>query len=206
MEQDLEGQAGYRRSTGSRRGEARCRDLLERVTQDLAANGLVGFSLRRAARSAGTTHKVLLYYFDGVDDLLRQAVVQLRARRIEGALAATRAPGHDSLAARVQAIWPVLTGVESGQLALDQAIGLAMYDPERYAELGRGASELYLPTLRSICPAHWSDQRKEEVSEMILGVLRGFLVHWRTGGSADGVDAGFAALVRALEREEAAER
>ncbi|WP_255528163.1 hypothetical protein [Streptacidiphilus sp. P02-A3a] len=40
---------------------------------------------------------------------------------------------------------------------------------------------------------------------MIRAVLRGFLVHWRTGGSVDGVDAGFAALVRALEREEAAD-
>jgi AcrR family transcriptional regulator len=65
------GRAGYRRSAGSPRGEARRRQLLERVTDDLAANGLVDFSLRRAARAAGTTHKVLLYYFDGADDLLR---------------------------------------------------------------------------------------------------------------------------------------
>jgi hypothetical protein len=32
--------------------------LLDRVTDDL------GFSLRRAARAAGTTHKVLLYHFE----------------------------------------------------------------------------------------------------------------------------------------------
>jgi hypothetical protein len=31
---------------------------------------LVEFSLRRAARAADTTHKVLLYHFDGVDDLI----------------------------------------------------------------------------------------------------------------------------------------
>ena len=59
------GRAGYRRSTGSPRGEARRRELLDRVTDDLAVNGLVDFSLRRAARAAGTTHKVLLYHFDG---------------------------------------------------------------------------------------------------------------------------------------------
>ena len=62
--------ASRRRSTGSRRGEARRRELLDRVTEDLAVNGLVDFSLRRAARAAGTTHKVLLYYFDGAEDLL----------------------------------------------------------------------------------------------------------------------------------------
>src|SRR6476660_6224593 len=88
------GRAGYRRSAGSRRGEARRRELLERVTEDLAVNGLVGFSLRRAARAAGTTHKVLLYHFDGADDLLRQATLRLRARRIDYALAAaTGSPG-----------------------------------------------------------------------------------------------------------------
>ena len=79
--------AGYRRSAGSPRGEARRRDLLDRVVDDLAANGLVDFSLRRAARAAGTTHKVLLYYFDGVDDLLGQAMVKLRDRRIINSLA-----------------------------------------------------------------------------------------------------------------------
>lgn len=43
------------------------------VRGDLPVNGQVDFSLRRAAQPAGTTHEVLLYCFDGVDDLLRQA-------------------------------------------------------------------------------------------------------------------------------------
>jgi AcrR family transcriptional regulator len=202
---DPQERAGYRRSTGSRRGEARRRDLLDRVTDDIAANGLVDFSLRRAARSAGTTHKVLLYHFDGVDDLLKQAILQLRERRIDDALAAAgREPDRRTLATRVRAIWPILMSEETGQLALDQAIGLAMYDHERYAELGRGASNRYLPMIVSICPENWSDQRKLEVAEMILAVLRGFLVDWRTGGDAAGVGAGFEALARALDREEAA--
>ncbi|MGP9016794.1 TetR/AcrR family transcriptional regulator [Streptomyces sp. BR1] len=199
-----EERAGYRRSTGSKRGEARRRELLDLVTEDLAAHGMVDFSLRRAARSAGTTHKVLLYYFDSADDLLQQAILQLRTRRIDNAVAAANVTDHPSLAARVRAIWSTLIADDPGQLALDQAIGLAMYDPSRYAELGRGAAKLYLPTLLAICPEHWSDQRKLEVAEMILGVLRGFLVDWRTGGDREGIDPGFAALVRALEREEAA--
>jgi AcrR family transcriptional regulator len=195
--------AAYRRSAGSRRGEARRRELLELVIDDLAVNGLVDFSLRRAARAAGTTHKVLLYYFDGVDDLLRQAVLRLRDRRIDNALTAIgQGPGDQSLADRVRAVWPILVGAEAR--VLDQAIGLAMYDSERYAELGRGASQQYLPTLLSICPPDWSDRRKLEVAEMILAVLRGFLVDSRTSGDTEGVAAGFDALGRALDREEAA--
>lgn len=197
------GRAGYRRSAGSPRGEARRRELLGRVADDLAVNGLVDFSLRRAARAAGTTHKVLLYHFDGADDLLAQAIFRLRQRRIGNALAMVAAgPEGQTLADRVRSVWPALVGEESR--VLDQAIGLMMYDPVRYAGLGRGASQQYLPPLLSICPQDWPEQRKLEVCEMILASLRGFLIDWLVSGDMTGVEAGFEALARALEREEAA--
>ena len=79
-----------------------------------------------------------------------------------------------------------------------------MYDPARYRELGREASQQYLPALLSLCPPGWSEARRREVAEMILAVLRGFLVDWRTSADADGIAAGFDALARALDREEAA--
>src|SRR3984885_210049 len=79
-----------------------------------------------------------------------------------------------------------------------------MYDSERYAGLGPGASQLYLPGLRSICPPEWSEQRKLEVSELIMAALRGFLIDLLTSGNSEGVEAGFEALARALDREGAA--
>jgi AcrR family transcriptional regulator len=196
------GRAGYRRSAGSPRGEARRRELLDRVADDLAVNGLVDFSLRRAARAAGTTHKVLLYYFDGADDLLTQAILELRDRRIGKGVAAA-GPDRLPLADWVRAVWPILVAEEAR--VLEQAIGLAIYDPRRYAELGRGASTQYLPSLLASCPERWPDRRKLEVAEMILATLRGFLIDVRTTGETAGVTAGFEALTRALEREEAAE-
>src|SRR5581483_4421976 len=51
---DTRGRAGYRRSAGSPRGEARRRELLGLVADDLAVNGLVDFSLRRAAQQPPT--------------------------------------------------------------------------------------------------------------------------------------------------------
>lgn len=207
MEPDAEpgspGPAGYRRSAGSARGLARREELLERVTADLAAEGLVDFSLRRAARAAGTTHKVLLYHFAGVDDLLAEAIVRLRDKRISAAFAAL-GPQQPTLSARVRALWPVLIDAETGLRVLDQAIGLAIYDPRRHAELGREASKQYLPLLLSLCPGQWSERRKREVAEMILAALRGFLIDRLTSGDADGADAGLEALARALDREEAA--
>ena len=192
--------AGYRRSAGTPRGEARRRELLDRVVDDLAVNGLVDFSLRRAARAAGTTHKVLLYHFDGAEDLLRQAIWQLRQRRIANSLAAAGAAQPQTLAARVRAVWPALVGEESR--VLDQAMGLMMYDSERYAGLGRGASEQYMPALLSLCPPDWPERRKVEVSELVLAALRGFLIDQLTSGNTAGTEAGFEALARALDREE----
>ncbi|WP_328608596.1 TetR/AcrR family transcriptional regulator [Amycolatopsis sp. NBC_00345] len=197
--------AGYRRSAGSARGEARRRELLERVTDDLAVNGLVDFSLRRAARAAGATHKVLLYHFESAEDLLGQAVFTLRERRIGNAMAAM-AEGAErrTLAERVRVAWHTLRDEDPGlQRVLDQAIGLAMYDPARYGELGHGASGQYLPLLVSFCPEHWTGPRKLEVAQMVLATLRGFTVHRAIGGDSDGAAAGFAALVRALDHEEA---
>jgi pimeloyl-ACP methyl ester carboxylesterase/AcrR family transcriptional regulator len=195
------GGPAYRRSAGSARGEARRRDLLDRVADDLAANGLVDFSLRRAARAAGTTHKVLLYYFDGADDLLTQAILKLRDRRIDRGLAAAARDPDRPLSSRVRDLWPALVA-EEGHV-LDQAIGLSMYDPARYAALGHGASQQYLPALLSLLPETWPERRRLEIAELILGALRGFLIDRLTSGTTDGVDAGLDALARALDREEA---
>jgi AcrR family transcriptional regulator len=199
--------AGYRRSAGTPRAQARRSELLALVTDDLAAHGLVDFSLRRAAKAAGTTHKVLLYHFDGAEDLLRQAVELLRERRVASSLAAASGPGHaPSLAGRVSALWPVLTGSGEGQRALDEALGLAMYDPVRHGALAADAEDRFLPPLRALCPPHWSEQHKDEVAELVFAALRGFLVQRRTGGrdGESGGEAGFAALLRLLEREESA--
>lgn len=194
----------YPRSQGSPRGEARRQDLLRRVADDLQESGLADFSLRRAARAVGTTHKVLLYHFDDADDLLAQAVAELRGRRIRGGLAAALDLPDGSFVARVRALWPVLIGAEDA--ALEQAIGLAMYDPARHARLAAGAAEEYLGALREICPAGWTARRKQEVANLVLAALRGLLIARRTGGAESDPDAGLDALQRALEREVAAER
>jgi AcrR family transcriptional regulator len=167
-------------------------------------HGLADFSLRRAARAAGTTHKVLLYYFDDADDLLAQAVAELRARRIQGGLRAAWDRSDGSLVERVRALWPILIGAEDAPL--EQAMGLAMYDPRRYARLVAGASEDYLRALRGICPPVWTERRKQEVAELILAALRGLLLARRTSGNEAPPDAGLAALERALVRETEADR
>jgi AcrR family transcriptional regulator len=191
----------YRRAAGTQRGLARKEALLTAVVDDLATEGLTDFSLRRAARAAGTTHKVLLYHFDGLEDLLGQAMQRLRERRISSVLTASASGA--TLAERVRSMWPVLMDDASGLRVIDQAIGLAMYDPERYAHLAQDAADAYLDPLFSLCPPQWPATRKREVAEMVMATMRGFLMEWRTTRDGDRIQAGLAALLRALEREEA---
>jgi AcrR family transcriptional regulator len=163
--------AGYRRSAGTPRGEARRRDLLDRVVDDLAVNGLVDFSLRRAARAAGTTHKVLLYYFDGADDLLQQAIWQLRERRIAKSLALANAAQRRSPIAfgwltkrgdAVAARWmrPVLTqaGIRRDTVRVLRAVaanrGLLVTAAERLPEFKHPALVVWAREDRVMPPEH----------------------------------------------------
>lgn len=193
----------YARWTGSKRGEARRRDLLEKVTADVAVNGLVGFSLRRAATAAGTTHKVLLYYFAGPDDLLSEAVHQLRERRAEGLRALAKLPADLSLADRLRTTWPKLVEAEANLWVITQAMGLVLYDPERYAHLGRDSGQQYHAALLQMCPAAWPDERKQEVAELMLAVFRGLLLDARARQTPLDDAPAFRALLRAIEAEEA---
>jgi AcrR family transcriptional regulator len=183
------------------RGRARREQLLAAVTEDLATNGLVDFSLRRAARAAGATHKVLIYHFGTAETLLGLAMRRLRERRISGVL--PEAAAEATLAGRVRALWRGLAEDETGLRVIDQAIGLAMYDPERYAHLATDAADMYVSPLVSLFPPGWSSVRKREVAEFVMATMRGFLMEWRTTRNHVRIEAGLAALSRALDAEEA---
>src|SRR3978361_987675 len=96
-------------------GGARRQDLLARITDDVVTHGLADFSLRGAARASATTHKVLLYHFGSVEELLAAVVGELRARRVLGGLLASAATGS-TLTERVRVLWPALTGAEADAL------------------------------------------------------------------------------------------
>lgn len=146
---------------------------------------------------------MLLYHFGSVDALLAESVLVLRETRIDRGLAAAVGVELRSLSERVRAIWPVLISGEGK--VLDQVIGLTMYDPVRYGELGRDATRQYVPSLVQLCPPEWTDQRKNEVAELVLATFRGLLIGRLTGADERDIAAGLDALARALDREETAE-
>ncbi len=95
----------------SEAAEARRAALLDAMADHLLAHGLAGSPLRALGRAAGTSDRMLLYYFPDKDALLRALLAKVAARLLEllgaagdaprapGALlaelwAAARGPGH----------------------------------------------------------------------------------------------------------------
>ena len=176
------GRAGYRRSAGSPRGEARRRVLFDGVSDDLAVNGLVDFSLRRAAHTAQDHpfREVLLYYFDGADDLLAQAIFQLRQRRIGNAMACRRRAGRPDAGGPgpLRLARPGrrgVTGPRPGHRADDVRPGAV-----RRTRPGRLAAVPAVPAVH--LPAGLDGAAKLEVSAMVRD-LRGFLIDWLVSGA-----------------------
>lgn len=194
------GESGPRRSTQSRRGEDRRRELLRLVSEDLERHGLVEFSLRRAARAAGTAHKVLIYHFGSVDELLAQALDEIRGRRI------SRSVGHPhtgTLHDLVRVAWNELLDEGRGPRVLDQATGLSLYDPDRYAALGRAATEQYLPALVAACPTDWPNEQRQATAGMVLATLRGLLLDALTSGNPHRANASLDAFLHLLPQPNA---
>ena len=135
-DRDVPRRAGYQRPAGTPRGEARRRELLDQVVDDLAVNGLLDFSLRRAARAAGTTHRCC----STTSTEPTTCSGRPSSRCASGALPArwlrltwrSRRRWRPGCAP----VWPALAGEEPP--VLDQVIGLMRYDPDRYAGPRRG--------------------------------------------------------------------
>lgn len=121
---------------------ARRAALVEPIADHLLAHGLMGSGLRSLAQAAGTSDRMLLYYFRDKEDLLDAALGVVAARLTAELAAATRGPlpfdallpamAHALLADRM---WPYM------RLWLEMASLAAGGDPmcRRLGEaLGRG--------------------------------------------------------------------
>lgn len=184
------------------RGQRRREALLAAVVQDVAEHGLVDFSLRRAAKAAGTTHKVLLYHFSSADELLREVLRGLRDARRARARETAWTGVDTSLGERVQAVWQTLLEEDAAPRVLDQAAGLALYDPKRYTHLGKDATDQYLPDVLALLPATWAEDRRQAVATLVLAALRGLLADILTSADHPRVNAAVHALGRMLDTEE----
>ena len=131
-----------RPETGRR--ESRRRDELAQAATDyVLEHGLVGLSLRPLAAAVGTSDRMLLYHFDGKDDLVA-TVLRLSNDRSVAEVRAL-APTPDVRSA-VLALWRAVTSprLDRCQRLYVEAAALGLFGREPYASVVRAANRVWV--------------------------------------------------------------
>jgi AcrR family transcriptional regulator len=172
-------------------------DLLRAVADHIRTAGLYGFSLRRAAAAAGTTHKVLLYHFGSAENLMVEAVDLIRTDMVTSGRAAVPVRGS-GFAERLDALWRYWRSADGGARILYEAIGLAMVRPDQFGDLAkRATADILSEMAEALAPVVGADAA-DTVATLLLGLLRGLTIDRSITGDEARVDAAFRAFAAAL--------
>ena len=182
---------------GAKRARKR-EEVVSRLVPHVLAVGLGDVSLRRLAGVAGTSDRMLLYYFDDKDDLLMAVLREIGDRQ---AVALDELVGSEPLppAEALRTVWKALKSdafADHLRLWLDLSSRAGRGDPV-FGALVEGVRE------RSIA---WASQlldvpqrEKRAVSLLLMAAIDGQVVLFPT--DLKGGDVAIARLARALEQE-----
>ena len=134
-----------RYSVGVIKPDTKRADIIERLTAYVLAQGLSASSLRPLAKAAGTSDRMLLYYFKDKSEIITAVLEQISAQLVEMISTHTAEPlPVDALRRKLagivfeDALWPYM------RIWLDVAARAAMGDPFCRAvgeQIGRGFLE-----------------------------------------------------------------
>jgi AcrR family transcriptional regulator len=175
-------------------------ELLERITEYVAANGLAGLSLRPLAKAVGSSPRVLLYYFASKEDLIGEVLAQLRAR--QRAVFATLPREAASYAQTVRGAWKLMSAPEHERVfrLFFEVYGLALQDPERYSEFLRGAVDDWIAYLAaSKLDDGYSRKDARAIATVLLAGYRGFLLDLLATGERARIDRAIEIWILALD-------
>lgn len=148
--------------------------LLDQVTDQVLAHGLIGLTLRPLAAAIGTSDRMLIYHFDSRDALI-SAVVTRATDRAVGCIESL--PAAAGVRAAVNALWTAY-GEQPLDSCLDvyvQAAATGLFGSEPYLSEARASNERWSAALtgylvRSGAPAN----RAARVVTLVDSALYGF--------------------------------
>lgn len=148
--------------------------LLDEVTDQVLATGLIGLALRPVAQAIGTSDRMLIYHF-GSRDALVSAVVQ---RTTERAVAAVDAlPTAPTVRSAVNRLWAAYR-TEPLNSCLDvycQAAASGLIGEEPYLSLARAGNEQWAAALqRLLVRSGASPRRVQRIVTLVDSALYGF--------------------------------
>ena len=125
------------------RETARRDEVAEAATDYVLEHGLVGLSLRPMAAALGTSDRMLLYHFDGKDDLVATV---LRVSNDRSVAEIRLLPASVDVRRAVLDLWAAVTTprLEKCQRMYVEAAALGLFGQEPYASVVREANELWV--------------------------------------------------------------
>lgn len=169
------------------------REFLDRITEHIIQNGLSDAALRRLAPIAGTSHRMLIYYFGSRDGLLGAVLHELRgeeSREIIGH-ATSR---HDAL----ERAWTYYTAPER-QLEMRiffYLAGQAAHDGQGHADFTDAIVATWTDQLRHVCERDGMDPESAQAdARQLIASLRGLLLDRLLTGDETGTDLAFQRFV-----------
>jgi AcrR family transcriptional regulator len=118
-------------------------DLAGAATDYVLAHGLVGLSLRPLAAALGTSDRMLLYHFDGKDDLVATV---LRVSNDRSVSVIRALPPAGDVRRAVLDLWAAVTSpqLDRCQRMYVEAAALGLFGREPYARVVREANALWV--------------------------------------------------------------
>lgn len=167
-------------------------DLLAKVMDHVATNGLADASLREIADAVGTSHRMLNYHFGGRDGLVAAIVEAMEAQ--QRALLVTLGERASSPVEVVRAQWAVLSRPEVQPFVrlFFEVVALALHGRPGTEGFLAGLTEPWLEVGGGVADDIGAEVSTEEL-RLGVAVMRGLLLDAAASGDA-------AAAGTALER------
>jgi AcrR family transcriptional regulator len=154
---------------------ARRTELLEKVVAYSRQHGLAGMSLRPLAAAVGSSPRVLLYFFESKEQLVREVIAYNRREQVglvEGELAAHPEDAYGRLWE-----WLADPGNAHVERLFFESFALSLRDePGAWEGYGAASVQEWLPHLRPIASALVARVDSEIGATLLLAVLRGLLL------------------------------
>lgn len=171
--------------------------LLGLTAQYLLEHGVLELRLRTLAEAIGTSHRVLLYYFESREELVTLALDEAaRLTSVRDASLLGPAGVDPDVESELVRVWSRISGPEQLPLLrlFLQVVATAIHEPARYSRFLGGLQTEWVGAYTAYLAAHGMSHREAgELAAEIIGLQRGLQFELAIGGSSEQLDRSFRA-------------
>ncbi|MEL6893965.1 MAG: hypothetical protein AAFP84_20410 [Actinomycetota bacterium] len=168
-------------------------ELVAAITDSLLATGTDQLTLRKLAASIGTSHQRLDYHFDGLDDILHEALNEIHRREI------LRLSDDDDAVELIRATWrrhAAPSHRDTIRLWFELSVSASRSRPAIGSTVEAVAADWHLGVRSLLDEAGVDEDRIDGLAQLILAGFRGLEIQLLSGADRAHLDAAADQLAR----------